>query len=281
MAEAPQHSAVMVRPLLDTQSMTLRDICCDGACMRQSAPEAAEATALVFPYRGAFVHHLGDRTAVAEASQLLFFNAGEEYAISHPVGGGDACLSLALDPALLDECAPRDALQPGEAPRFHDHRLRIGPAVQRALAALRTGLAQGVMDPLEAEAGMVALLRHALGERTAQAPRGSYGRQKLVDRVKLVLAADPARRWTLAEIGAAVRCSPVYLTQCFREVEGVPLYRYQLRLRLARALELLPSCEDLTGLALDLGFSSHSHFTAAFRETFGCTPSTHRAGQAH
>jgi len=68
----------------------------------------------------------------------------------------------------------------------------------------------------------------------------------------------------------------VYLTQSFRAVEGVPLYRYQMRLRLARALDLLPDCSDLAALAHDLGFSSHSHFTAAFLQTYGCTPSAFR-----
>ncbi|NIP90808.1 MAG: AraC family transcriptional regulator, partial [Gammaproteobacteria bacterium] len=52
--------------------------------------------------------------------------------------------------------------------------------------------------------------------------------------------------------------------------------RYQMRLRLARSLVRLESCEELTDLALDLGFSSHSHFTAAFRAAFGVPPSVYR-----
>jgi len=50
-----------------------------------------------------------------------------------------------------------------------------------------------------------------------------------------------------------------------------------VRLRLARALDVIGGYEDLTALGLDLGFSSHSHFTAAFRETYGRTPSQFRA----
>ena len=53
---------------------------------------------------------------------------------------------------------------------------------------------------------------------------------------------------------------------------GTYLYRYQLRLRLARALDLLGQYDDLTTLSLDLGFSSHSHFSAAFRQAYGRTP---------
>ena len=64
----------------------------------------------------------------------------------------------------------------------------------------------------------------------------------------------------------------MYLTQVFQQVEGLPLYRYHLRLRLARALDLIAEREDLSGLAQDLGFSSHSHFSAAFRQDYGLTP---------
>jgi AraC-like DNA-binding protein len=62
----------------------------------------------------------------------------------------------------------------------------------------------------------------------------------------------------------------------FQQVEGVPLYRYQLRLRLARALDLLEQYDDLTALSLELGFSSHSHFTAAFHEMYGRSPARFR-----
>src|SRR5262249_60256776 len=99
------------------------------------------------------------------------------------------------------------------------------------------------------------------------------GRQSLVDRIKLVLASDTSRRWTLAEIASEVRGSPIYMTQVFQQVEGMPLYRYQLRLRLARALDLLAQYDDLTTLSLDLAFSSHSHFSAAFRAVYGRSPS--------
>jgi AraC-like DNA-binding protein len=129
-----------------------------------------------------------------------------------------------------------------------------------------------VAETLEAETLTLTLIRRALGERTSHAAGASVGRQRLVDRAKLLLSSDPARRWTLSEIGAAVGVSPVYLTQVFQQVEGLPLYRYHLRLRLARALDLLGEYDDLTSLSMDLGFSSHSHFTASFRQAYGRTP---------
>lgn len=92
----------------------------------------------------------------------------------------------------------------------------------------------------------------------------------------MLLAGDLSRRWTLAEIAKEIGGSPVYLTQVFQQVEGLPLYRYHLRLRLARALSLIAEREDLSALAQDLGFSSHSHFSAAFKQAYGVTPAEFR-----
>lgn len=272
----PEMAEVAVKILLETPVVTVRDIVCRGTCRHSSAEECATATELVFPYRGVFARHLGRDQAIGEANQMVLFNAGDGYRISHPIAGGDACLSLAIDEPFLAELAPKPLLRDGGELAFHHHRLRIDPQAQTLLAMLRHGLNRGNADPLEAESIALALVEHTLGARTIHAAGGSAGRQRLADRAKVVLASDLGRRWTLAEIAAEVGGSPVYLTQVFQQVEGIPLYRYQLRLRLARALDLLPEYEDLTALGLDLGFSSHSHFSAAFRETYGQSPSAFR-----
>lgn len=258
--------------LLDTNTVQVRDVVCDGECRHKTAAECAAATHLVFPYRGVYVRHLGRNDAVAEANQVVFFNQGEEYAVSHPVDGGDASLSIEIAEPLLQELVPKDQLSGGAALAFRRQRLRIDPRTQVLVALLRHSLRKGVAETLEAEALTLTLARRALGERTAHAAGASHGRQKLVDRAKVVLSSDLTRRWTLAEIADEVGVSPVYLTQVFQQVEAVPLYRYQLRLRLARALDLLGQYDDLTMLGLDLGFSSHSHFTASFRQAYGRTP---------
>ena len=267
---------VSVQFLLKSPTVTIRDVCCEGKCRDKSAEEWTAATELVFPYRGVYVRHVGNDQAVAEANQVLFFNAGEGYRVSHPVSGGDACLSLAISEPLLRELAPLTFLGDNARLAFRPQRLRIDARAQALVAVLRHSLRQNIAGPLEAESLALTLVQRALGPRTTHAAGASLGRQRLVDRVKLVLASDPARRWTLAEIAAEVRGSPVYLTQVFQQVEGLPLYRYQLRLRLARALDLLGQYDDLTALSLDLGFSSHSHFSAAFRQVYGRSPSEFR-----
>ena len=269
-------SEFVVHSLLTTETISVRDVYCQGSCRHLSEEEWCTATHLVFPYRGVYVRHLGHDQAVAEANQVLFFNTAEGYRVSHPVAGGDASLTLDISEPLLREMAPATFLRAGAGFAFKSQRLRIDARTQALVAMLRHSLREKIAEPLEAEGLALTLVQRALGPRTAHAAGATIGRRRLVDRAKLVLASDLARRWTLTEIGAEVRCSPVYLTQVFQQVEGLPLYRYQLRLRLARALDLLSQYDDLTTLSLDLGFSSHSHFSAAFREAYGRSPSEFR-----
>jgi AraC-like DNA-binding protein len=265
-------SQFSVQLLLNTKTLAIRDVVCSGECRHKSDEECTHAAHLVFPYRGVYVRHLDRDDAVAEANQVLFFNVGEVYRVSHPVEGGDASLDLVISEPVLRELAPKEQLLAAGAMAFRWQRLRIDPRAQALVALLRHSLSRKIAETLEAETLAVTLVRRALGVRTSHAASGSLGRQKLVDRAKLVLSADLGRRWTLSEIAAEVGVSPVYLTQVFQQVEAMPLYRYQLRLRLARALDLLGQYDDLTALGLDLGFSSHSHFSAAFRQAYGRTP---------
>jgi AraC family transcriptional regulator len=270
-----------VYSLLRSPTVTIRDTECAGSCRSMSSEECTTTTQLIFPYRGVYVRHLGHDQTVAEANQVLFFNAHEGYRVSHPVAGGDGSLTLIIEESQLHELAPLDILHRGSGISFRRRRLRIDARAQALVALLRQSLHQKVAEPLEADVLALTLVRRTLGPRSSQAPGATVGRQKLADRAKLVLSSDLMRRWTLAEIAGELRVSPVYLTQVFQQVEGLPLYHYQLQLRLARALDLLARYDDLTTLALDLGFSSHSHLSATFRRVYGCSPSAFRRSALH
>jgi AraC-like DNA-binding protein len=269
-------SEFAVKTLLSTPVVSVRDVCCQGLCRHKSAEEHSTATHLVFPYRGAYVRHLGQDDAVAEANQVLFFNQSEGYQVSHPVTGGDSCLTLQVNEEMLRELAPKALLRDGPTLAFRQQRMPIDPRAQALVALLRHSLDKGIAEPLEAESLALTLVRRTLRPQAVRTPAHGVARQRLVDRVKLLLTSDLSRRWTLAEIAAEVGGSAVYLTQVFQQIEGLPLYRYQLNLRLARALDLMAEYDDLTALGLELGFSSHSHFTAAFQRTYGRSPSEFR-----
>ena len=267
----------IVRRLLESPVVDVRHVDCRGTCRHRSAEECASKTHFVFPYRGLYLRHVGGDLAVADANHVLFFNQQQGYQVSHPVAGGDSSLVLSLGEEMLSELAPKSLVCEGSPFRFNTQNLRIDARAQALVMLLKHSLCNGSIEEFEAEGLSLTLVSRAIGPRTSRAAAAPRSRRRLVDRVKVLLAGDLSRRWTLAQIAREIRGSPVYLTQVFQQVEGLPLYRYHLRLRLARALDLIADREDLSGLAQDLGFSSHSHFSAAFRQHYGVTPAEFRA----
>jgi AraC-like DNA-binding protein len=91
---------------------------------------------------------------------------------------------------------------------------------------------------------------------------------------QVLIAGSFTERITLDGLSRTLGVSPFGLCRAFRQATGGTLHQHLTGLRLATALEQLPRYrERLTDLALDLGFSSHSHFTQAFRTYFGHAPS--------
>ena len=153
-------TGLAVEQLLDTDTVSLYDFICRGECRHKSAEECAGATHLVFTYRGAYVRHLGSDAAVAEANQVLFFNQGESYRVSHPVKGGDACISVTLSEALLQELVPKAHVREGGGTlAFQRQRLRIDARAQALVALLRHSLRHKVAETLEAEILALTLVR--------------------------------------------------------------------------------------------------------------------------
>src|SRR5437899_6241181 len=123
-------SEFTVHTLLKSPTVTIRDTYCRGSCRLESAEECTATTQLIFPYRGVYVRHVGHDQAVAEANQVLFFNAGEGYRVSHPVPGGDASLTLLISEPLLRELAPVTLLRDSATLAFRRQRLRIDARAQ-------------------------------------------------------------------------------------------------------------------------------------------------------
>jgi AraC-like DNA-binding protein len=82
---------------------------------------------------------------------------------------------------------------------------------------------------------------------------------------------------SLGEVAGRLHTSEFHLARLFRAHTGFTLHGYRNQLRLRLALERIPAEDDLTALAHELGFSSHSHFTDAFRALFGAPPAEVRA----
>lgn len=94
-----------------------------------------------------------------------------------------------------------------------------------------------------------------------------------VEKVIALLREKPALPPTLEELGRAVGCSPFHLSRTFSTAAGMTIPQYVRQLRMERAAELLQSGKfNVTEAALEVGYSSLSHFSQVFHECFGCCP---------
>jgi AraC family transcriptional regulator len=118
-----------------------------------------------------------------------------------------------------------------------------------------------------------------LGESTKPQTnsRGTYGLprhvlRRIIERMRC-FGCDLSLQALANESGY----SRVHFVRMFRAATGYSPHNYLLKLRLERARELLknPSL-SLIDIALDCGFSSHSHMSRLFRKSVGVTPSTYR-----
>ncbi len=245
--------------------------------------ERQSLNAIVLPLSGLFAkHEAPGRQVTGTPSHAVYFAPDAPYRISFPGAIGDRAITLRFGDGL--------------APEQIDVRGDEGLASQGLLSAkammlrnlLWRRLEKGEADEFEAEAFGLDLLDVSLASvRPGQLPvrRSALARRlRALERVKEAVASAPSAKWNVARLAGVANLSPFHLCHVFREMTGTSVYDYVLHERLSRALDaVLDGGDDLTAIALDAGFASHSHFTARFRSFFGCTPAALRrvAGAAH
>ncbi|MES2568902.1 MAG: AraC family transcriptional regulator, partial [Verrucomicrobiota bacterium] len=97
--------------------------------------------------------------------------------------------------------------------------------------------------------------------------------QERAHKVIAILKENLAEPLSLEEIGRRVGCSHFHLSRIFVQEMGKPIFQYLRQLRLERAAQLLCLGKlNVTQVAIEVGYSSPSHFSTAFHEAFGCCP---------
>ena len=280
------------RPLHDGPIVRVHGYQCRADRGGPGAEECSDNNSIVLMRHGAFCQHFGRRSATADVNQAVFFSEGSTYRVSHPADCGDRGTVFVVSPRVLidivreldpavDDRPDRPfpfVTGPCESGVFLRHR-----ELSRSLEAagldppdplqIEVTALQIVADVLEA-----AFARHGLPRRRRRAGTEADHADR-AEAARSYLASRLGERITLDDVARAVHASPFHLARVFRQRTGVPIHRYLTRLRLRAAIERLldGGANDLTALALELGFSSHGHFTDAFRREFGRTPSDVRS----
>ena len=87
---------------------------------------------------------------------------------------------------------------------------------------------------------------------------------------------------SLAQLAAEHEMSVSHLQKLFKQVYGVPVYRYIKEYRLEQAaVELVRSRKPITEIAQRAGYDNASKFSESFKKRYGKTPSRYRADKTN
>lgn len=249
------------RPLLVGRELFVGEWRCPGGVL-DGADEVTRHVELGLQREGAHLRAIGRERRLVDVTTATLNAVGDEYRMRVPERCPQRATAIVLRGTLAEELVPR--LSARFAPISADAALLHGRLLQAP-------------DRLAVEELALTLLGRVLadaGRRCEPAPEPSPARRALAEQVQHLLATRYAERLTIESLAAACGSSPFHLSRVFTALTGQTIHRQLTRIRLRMALfRLWGSAGRLTELAIEVGFSSHSHFTDAFRREFGCAPS--------
>lgn len=208
---------------------------------------------------------------IAPSSSLWMVPAGT--ATDLTVRVPHAIRALTITTALLRETF----VELGAVPDFA--ALSSGPFFDRTAEHWMTGLwhiqSQGLLPGRLHLDGMLQHLLAQLAAHAGKAPRPAKGGlpPRVVARVTEAIAATEGDALSLAELAAIANLSPFHFAKAFKVSLGVSPHRFQKRLRLERARDLLASGRSsVLEVALAVGYESGQALSRAFRQEFGTSP---------
>ncbi len=222
------------------------------------------------PNTAAFYHRqdepLTARRATNEQHQFLTVEFSCPFLAKH-LAGTEAVLHPIVR-AAIEHCPCE---QVASAP------VRLGAAQQQLISTLRQPPVYASAQPLwyqcKALELAVTFLLQPPPEKELFCTRQQRVAQERVEQVIFLLKQDLANPPPLEELGKKIGCSHFYLSRIFSAQTGKTITQYLRQLRLERAAELLKTGEyNVTEVALEVGYNSLSHFSAAFHEAFGSCP---------
>lgn len=120
------------------------------------------------------------------------------------------------------------------------------------------------------------MLRGPVSANAAEIPISAFSSYRIHHIMNAILERPEADHG-IDEMAARAGVTPTHFCRIFKKATGVSPHQYVMKTRLDRAQHMLEQSEaSMAAIAESLGFTSQSHFTRAFRQFAGETPSDYR-----
>lgn len=249
---------------------------------------------IALPWTSVIIDRPESRHALVNPNSAVFYDAGEPYHRQLASDRGDECAFINPSEEMVREIHE----ELGVITSGSLFAWRVGPsdtwcsAAHHALAkAVKDGQ---VTDPLYIEEQLTHMVSRTLrttanvmrrrqkrGRPATRAAHRELARNAIEVITQSVLAPQNTERLGIREIADRVHTSAYHLCRVFKAETGETLAGYHMRLRLAVAAEpIVWTSIPVTEIAHRMAFSSHAHFTTAWKAAYGAPPSTFRQGPA-
>ncbi len=222
-----------------------------------------------------FFRHAGQKH-LTPPDGLILINPGE----MHTGEPADAAgfRYLALYPSLAQMRAAAAELGSGQAvaPQFTQPR-GDHPMLARQLRRLHAAL-RGNQPGLDIESLYLDTLTNLVAAFSDRGPLPRAAEDsRAVRRARDYIEAHYMESISLDALAGEVGLSPYHLLRIFRRAVGLPPHSFQESLRIQQAQHCLSRGAALAEVALQVGYSSQSHFTQRFKQHIGVTPGRYAA----
>lgn len=242
---------------------------CVAHSLRLGEEQQTTLPTINIPLQGSFTRYGPEGVMVLNTLTAGLSNTHDVWRTSHVEIGVDTGIYLLLTPARAEALLRSTSDRGADAPFTAHIRPIDGPTWMRWYQ-LVVELEKGVLGAAAAQDHIEHQLEALVAPAPLLAPAG------LVQEVLFLLQTRRAR--TLEDLSAALQMSPFHLCRVFRRATGQTIHHYMDQLRLRHAAAALSQRGvDLATLSVELGFTSHSHFSYRFRQAFGVTPRAWRA----
>jgi AraC-like DNA-binding protein len=210
-----------------------------------------------------------------------FFSAdNEEHTMASRTDAGAKAFILSIPPAHLQSIAATEGLMSSSAlearPIFHD------PIIRSLLARLVTdepgcSITRGLGAEIAARSLVLRLIEITRGGTPEWSADSGLFDSRSMGHITDYIDANLHHYIPLAVLAELCKTSPSHFAKKFRHSAGLSLQRFVNRRRLMASMPQLENgSTPLSQVALDLGFSSQSHFTRLFSSLTGFTPASYR-----
>ena len=275
-----------IHTLYESDFYHILDFKCRCTDCRTSKPEYSKAFCISFVRKGNFLFNVFRRSLDSYNGCVLVTKPGYERTVTHVHTIPDECTIFEFKNSFYREIVE----QYGQLKFFtdndiHSTLLRTDPELELLHFEATRSIVNRV-DKLKMDSLVIDLIEKIIPGITDYKPNHHINEQLkrnhlvTIEKAKEYITQNFTHDISLLEIARYSYVSSFHFSRIFKKFTSYSPHQFLLRLRLKNAEMYLRNTDlPVSDIGFTSGFNSIEHFNAAFRKSYGCSPSVFRGAE--